>query len=407
MATDAGQASSRRRRRGTQSWSGFVLLLGLATAALGSGGDGARGTAATGVPATVAAALARTANDRPLAPGVRLVGPNQAVELLGVKFVGVNAENGRKLLLTFLYVVVVLALRRAVRALTSLGQVGQRDERVGFWLRQIINLMTAALMLLGLASIWFDDPARLATVLGLVTAGLAFAMQKVVTAVSGYFVILRGRTFNVGDRITMGGVRGDVVALGFIQTTILEMGQPPSVQQQADPAMWVRSRQYTGRLVTVTNDKIFDEPVYNYTREFPYIWEELSLTVPLQADRDRAEAILLDAARRHAVPAASLAEQTLAELERRYVMKRAAIAPRVYYRLVDMGLELTVRFLVEDHGIRDTKDAMTRAILPALQSAGIAVATASLEIVGLPPLRLVGRDPVATALDAERGNGRT
>ena len=46
--------------------------------------------------------------------------------------------------------------------------------------------------------------------LGLVTAGLAFALQRVITALAGYFVILRGNTFNVGDRITMGGVRGDV-----------------------------------------------------------------------------------------------------------------------------------------------------------------------------------------------------
>jgi small-conductance mechanosensitive channel len=72
--------------------------------------------------------------------------------------------------------------------------------------------------------------------MGLVTAGLAFALQKVVTAVAGYLVILRGRTFNLGDRITMGGVRGDVIALGFIQTTIMEMGQPPPVQN-AEPAI--------------------------------------------------------------------------------------------------------------------------------------------------------------------------
>ena len=121
------------------------------------------------------------------------------------------------------------------------------------------------LLSLGLVSVWFDDPTRLATALGLVTAGLAFALQRVITALAGYIVILRGKTFNVGDRITMGGVRGDVIALGFIQTTIMEMGQPPAVQN-ADPAMWVRARQYTGRVVTVTNDKIFTEPVYNYSR---------------------------------------------------------------------------------------------------------------------------------------------
>src|SRR5207237_3024096 len=132
--------------------------------------------------------------------------------------------------------------------------------------------------LIGVASIWFDDPTRLTTAMGLVTAGLAFALQRVVTAVAGYLLILRGNTFNVGDRIVMGGVRGDVVALGFLQTTIMEMGQPPPVQNP-DPAMWVKARQYTGRMVTVSNAKVFDEPVFNYTRDFPYIWDELTIPV--------------------------------------------------------------------------------------------------------------------------------
>jgi small-conductance mechanosensitive channel len=97
------------------------------------------------------------------------------------------------------------------------------------------------ILAVGLVSIWFDDPARLATALGLVTAGLAFALQRVVTAVAGYIVILRGKTFSVGDRIVMGGVRGDVIALTFTQTTIMEMGQPPPVQN-AEPARsyWCR-----------------------------------------------------------------------------------------------------------------------------------------------------------------------
>ena len=49
--------------------------------------------------------------------------------------------------------------------------------------------------------------------------------------------------------------------------------------------MWVRARQYTGRLVTVSNPKIFDEPVYNYTLEFPYLWEEMRIPVSYKDDR--------------------------------------------------------------------------------------------------------------------------
>ena len=157
---------------------------------------------------------------------IKIVPPNGAVEVLGVKLVGVTAENAMKLLFSLVFVVLTLLLG-GLRWLTGLLLRGHRDARIAFWVRQAIHLITTVLLLMGLASVWFDDPTRLATALGLVTAGLAFALQKVVTSIAGYFVILRGRTFNVGDRITMGGVRGDVIALGFIQTTIMEMGNPP------------------------------------------------------------------------------------------------------------------------------------------------------------------------------------
>ncbi|QEH38827.1 Mechanosensitive ion channel [Aquisphaera giovannonii] len=324
---------------------------------------------------------------------VRLVGPNRAVEILGVKLVGVNADNGLKLVFTAAFIALTLLLGRGLQAVIRRLLGGRVDERRLFWARQGVRLATAVLLMLGLISIWFDDPTRLATALGLVTAGLAFALQRVVTALAGYFVILRGRVFDVGDRITMGGVRGDVIDLGFLQTTIMEMGQPPAVQE-ADPAMWVRGRQYSGRIVTVTNARIFDEPVYNYTKDFPYIWDEMSLPVPYAADRVRAEQILLDAAGRHTVRIEQMGEAALREMQRRYFMRPAEMKPRVFYRLTDNWLELTVRFIAEDRGIRDLKDAMSRDILAALDEAGIGIASATYDVVGLPPIeiRRGGRD---------------
>jgi small-conductance mechanosensitive channel len=154
--------------------------------------------------------------------------------------------------------------------------------------------------------------------------------------------------------------------------------------------MWVQSRQYTGRVVTVTNAKIFDEPVYNYTHEFPYLWEEMRLPIAYAADRARAERILLEVAARHAVRTEDLDAGAVEELKRRYFLERLGTQPRVYYRLTDNWLELTVRFVVRDRGIRDMKDAVTRDLLAALDEAGIGIASATFEVVGLPPLRIEG-----------------
>ena len=242
-------------------------------------------------------------------------------------------------------------------------------KRFEFWSKQGVHLLTASLGILGLLSIWFDDPKQMGTFAGLLTAGLAFALQKVVTAVAGYFVLLRGKIFNVGDRIMMGGVRGDVIELGFIRTTIMEMGQPPG-EQSDPPSLWVAARQYTGRIVMVTNDKIFDEPVYNYSRDFPFLWEEMRVPVSFDDNRDRAEQILLEIAGRNTVHIAEMSEEALKEMERRYFMHRADIKPRVYLRITDNWVELSVRFIAPQYGVRELKDKMSREILAEFKKAG-------------------------------------
>jgi len=309
------------------------------------------------------------------------------MEVFGVRLIGLGASTGHKALLTIALLVALWLVRSAAAAL--LGRVeasGDRASRAAFWTRQGVSLVVAACAVIGFVSIWFDDPANLTTAIGLVTAGLAFALQKVITALAGYFVILRGSTFTVGDRIVMGGVRGDVVALGFFQTTIMEMGQPPPVQS-AEPAVWVLSRQFTGRIVTVSNARIFDEAIFNYTREFPFIWEEMRLPLAYRDDRAAAERILLEAAKKHAVDPERLDAKMLARLERDFRVRREDFAPAVYWRLTDNWLELTLRFIARDHGTREMKDAMSREVLAKLDQAGVGIASTTLEITALPEVR--------------------
>ena len=317
-----------------------------------------------------------------------MTGSAPAVQLFGVTLIGANAQNLHKLVLTVAFILIASLLARILRAGLHLLVGSRTGTRVQFWAKQGVSLILAAIVIIGVLSIWFDNPARLGTVVGMVGAGVAFALQRVITAVAGYFVILRGKTFNVGDRIVMGGVRGDVVALSFMQTRIMEMGQPPQVEAQTDPAMWVHSRQFTGRLVTVTNDKVFDEPVYNYTHEFPYIWDEVRLPVRYQDDRDRAEQILLEAARRYALTCERVTADEVKRLEERFGIKVGDVDPQTFWRITDNWLEVTVRFLAPDHGIRRIKDQMSREILAELDKAKIGIASGTYAIVEMPPLKI-------------------
>lgn len=306
-----------------------------------------------------------------------------AVQVFGVTLVGVSITTAVKLAFTVGLIVVITLLRALALGIARRVLGGEVADARRFWTRQGIQVVAAVILVVGLVSIWVTPTTDITTGIGLISAGLAFALQQVIVSLAAYFMILRGDTFGVGDRITLGGVRGDVIRLGFLKTTIMEMGQPPSVAD-TDPAVWVNSRQYTGRIVTVTNGVIFDQPVYNYTREFPYLWEEIVLPVTYAADRDEVERIMLGAARDHAITGDPAAAQALVTMRSRFALADASVEPAVYWRITDNWLEMSVRFLVPHRGVREIKDRMSRDILAGLDAAGIGIASATYDIVGIP-----------------------
>ena len=308
------------------------------------------------------------------------------IALSHVSLVGVNGHTATKLLYTAVLVAGLAVVRWAARAVVRLFMRGREHLSARFWARQGINLVTAIVVVLGLLSIWFDNGLHAAAALGLISAGLAFALQKAVTSIAGYFLILRGNIFSIGDRIVMGGVRGDVIGLGFLRTTILEMGQPSGDEDPAVP-VWVDARQHTGRIVTVTNSAVFDDPVYNYSRELPFLWEELRVGIGYGADRPAAERILLDVACRHSLDRAEVGRDAIDRMRRHFFVPGTDLEPAVYCRLTESWVELAVRFVVPTHGIREVKSTVTREVLDEFRAAGIDIAYPSYAIVELPPLR--------------------
>lgn len=316
----------------------------------------------------------------------------------GVRLIGFSAEVGHKLLYTLALLVALGALRWGIRALIPVVLRGERARVARFWARQAVNVLVTVLLVTLTLSIWFDEPSRLATGLGLFSAGVAFALQQVITSLAGYLLILRGDLFQIGDRVVLGGVRGDVIGLNFLRTTVLEMGAPPDVEE----ASWVQSRQYTGRIVNVTNAVVFNDPVYNYSRDIPYIWDELRLPITYGSDRDLVERVMLAAAREHAVDVDAFDHKAVDRLRRRYWVPDTDVEPTVFYRLTDNWLEMTVRFAVLPHGVRQVKSDMSRQILGALEEAGIGLASATYEIVGLPKVQVEVSDASAARAPRRR-----
>jgi small-conductance mechanosensitive channel len=259
------------------------------------------------------------------------------------------------------------------------GAVGGRlagwrvsDGYTRYYARKITHYVVAVLLLIALAVLWRPFAGRIGVVLGLAAAGVAFAMQEVIGAFAGWVSILTGRQFRVGDRIQMGGVRGDVLDITPLRTKVLEIGAAD------DPASWVQGRQYTGRVVSISNKAVFSEPVYNSSAVLDHLWEELSLPIPYDQDWRLAEQILREEAERASASAG--AQTAIEQMRRQYPVGRTEVEPRVFVRATDNWIELSARFVVPVRAARKVKDELTRRVLDRLAEHGLPVASTTQDV---------------------------
>jgi small-conductance mechanosensitive channel len=121
---------------------------------------------------------------------------------------------------------------------------------------------------------------------------------------------------------------------------------------------------------TVSNGRIFEEPVFNYTRDFPYLWEEMQVPVSYKDDRAGVEQIRLEVARRDSIRVTEVGHEALGKMRDHYFVRDAEFEPKAYLRITDNWVELTVRFVVNERGARDVKDTMSReSSLPSTRRA--------------------------------------
>lgn len=243
--------------------------------------------------------------------------------------------------------------------------------------RKVVRYVVVVGLLIVVAAIWRPFAGRLGLVLGFVTAGVAFAMQEVIGALAGWVSIATGRLYRVGDRVDVGGVRGDVIDITPLRTKLMEMGSPEG------STSWVHGRQLTGRIVSVTNKSVFTAPVFNYSTSFDFLCEELVVPVPYHQDWRRAEHLLGDAVRE--VSAREDARRAVEQMRRSYPIPPTDLEPRVFVRATDNWIELSARFVVPVRSARGAKDEISRRVIDGLQAAGIEVASATSTVTVRPP----------------------
>jgi small-conductance mechanosensitive channel len=241
------------------------------------------------------------------------------------------------------------------------------DPYARFHARKLTRYAIFLVAIIALAVVWRSLAGNVGVILGFAAAGIAFAMQEVIGAVAGWFNITSGRIYRIGDRIELGGVRGDVIDITLLRTKMLEIGSAE------DDKSWVKGRQHTGRIVAVSNKSTFTSPVYNFSAIFEFIWEELTVPISYRSDWHQAEEIIKEEAVR--ASASEGARAAITAMERRYPIPHAEVEPRVFVRATDNWMELSARFVVPVREARTAKDEITRRIRDRLDQAGIEIAS--------------------------------
>jgi len=197
----------------------------------------------------------------------------------------------------------------------------------------------------------------IATFAGLITAGIAVALQNVILAIAGYFFLIGKYGVRVGDRVQISGVTGDVIDIGLIRLHLIEVGGPET------------DRQPTGRVVVFSNAVVF-QPAASFYKQIPgtnFVWHEVSLTLAPESNYATAEERVLGAVEKVYAEYRDRIEQQHREMERTLSVAVAPPRPRSRLRLTQTGLEVVVRYPVELESAAEIDDRITRELLHSLE----------------------------------------
>lgn len=218
-------------------------------------------------------------------------------------------------------------------------------------LRKFITFLSYVVVILILSIIFSDRLGGLTVALGVAGAGVAFALQEVIASFAGWFAVTFAGFYKPGDRVQLGGIKGDVIDVSFLRTTVMEVGE------------WVKGDQYTGRVVRIANSFVFKEPVFNYSGDFPFLWDEITVPVKYGGDHRLAREILLKVATEVVGDYSVGAAQAWTDFSKQYLLEDAFTDPMVTLIADDNWMEFTVRYVVGFKSRRGTKDALFTRIL--------------------------------------------
>lgn len=229
------------------------------------------------------------------------------------------------------------------------------DERTHYQMRKTISLIFWAVATLIVLRTIVEDPQTIIVAYGLIAAGLAVSLQDFFKNFAGGIILLTSRTYRVGDRVEIDGVHGDVMDVGMLYTTMLEIRG------------WIDGDQASGRINTIPNGFILSKVIHNYSKDHNFMWEEIDIPLTYESNWRKAQKMITEIVADETIDATRSAERGMQSIAQRYYLSKRNIEPAVYITITDNWIQLHIRFVVEIRERRITHNQIMEKLLEAIE----------------------------------------
>lgn len=278
-------------------------------------------------------------------------------QYLGKTF-GFYSEYVELFILTTLIFIVFGILKAIVRALYSRADVSNKKKYFrNRMLKIALNIISIILVVL----LWGHRISGMVTIISFLSAGIAIAVKEIIFDFFAGIYINMKKIFELEDRIEINGIKGDVVNIRSLGFEVLEVGDR------------IHAEQSTGRIIHIPNSFVFLYPLKNYTKAFKYIWDEITVKVPLDADIEKTKEVLYDIVNSNEIleTIPKKMEDAVADVTVEYRIYYNYLDPIIYTEIVDSHVELYIRYIVHPKKSRIVEDEIYLKILEEYKKGNI------------------------------------
>ncbi|MDH3364975.1 MAG: mechanosensitive ion channel family protein [Thermoplasmata archaeon] len=272
---------------------------------------------------------------------------------------------------TFLALAIIYFVFRIVLEHATIRTI--KDAKTRYSVRKATSILYVLVFILVMIQIWVEDSQALLLSYGLIGAGIAIALQDLFKNFVGGIIIFSTGTYRVGDRIEIEGNYGDVIDIGLLFTTLLEMKG------------WVDGDQATGRLTVVPNGRVISGMISNYTKDHSFIWDEILLPITYDSDWKDAISRFTRVVTEETEEITLHAEKEMSGIMERYYLSKRSVEPAIYVKLTDNWINLSVRYIALARERRTLQDRLFRKMLQEVRdSENIKIASETIDITHFP-----------------------